>query len=340
MLLDVKGEGVETILMLATDEYGVIERTVTDRIGQRGHVVRPPERTRRAVSALLPDATVVIGDWSGELPLGRDEALAGSNVRLVQQPGAGVNFIDLGAWADAGVPVSNAPGGNASSVAEWAVTAASYLNRSVGWADAEVRAGRWPQESIVRRGCRDLAECRVGVVGFGEVGRRAASLFGAYGCTVRYAARSDKRDANFERVPLDVLVAESDVLVLSVPLTDDTRGAIGRAQFDAMPDGAVLVNVARGGVVDEAALIDALRRGRLGGAALDVVETEPLPDGSPLREFDNVLLSPHVAGGSSTAMRAIADMVARNVERVLSDHDPLWVVNGVAGQQPTSLSSR
>lgn len=317
---------MNTILMLTTDQDDVITRTIEAAVGEDARVVRPAERTQSAIRALLPQADVVIGDWSGDLPLGPEEAVLGSHIRLIQQPGIGVNFINVDAWSRAGVPVCNTPGGNTDSVAEWAVTAASFLNRSMGWADAEVRAGGWPQESILYQGCRELGECRVGIVGFGDIGRRAATLFSAYGCEVSYFSRKEKRDTGFKYRPLPELVATSDILVLAVPLTQHTRHLVGKAHFDAMPSDAILVNVARGAVVDEDALIGALAAGTIGGAALDVVTTEPLPADSPLRGFDNVLLSPHVAGGTSTALRRISSMVAENTARVLAGNPPLWVI--------------
>lgn len=312
--------------MLTTDQDDVITRTIESAVGDSARVVRPVDRTPSAMRELLPEADVVIGDWSGALPLGADEAALGSRIRLIQQPGVGVNFIDVNAWAEVGVPVCNTPGGNTESVAEWAVTAASYLNRSIGWADAEVRAHRWPQESILYHGCRELGECRVGIVGFGSIGIRAATLFSAYGAPVSYHSRQEKPQFGFPHRSLMELAAESDILVLSVPLTENTRNMITAAHFDAMPAGSIFVNVARGGVVDEPALIDALTTGSIGGAALDVVATEPLPADSPLRSLDNVLLSPHVAGGTSTALRRISTMVAENTARVLAGDAPLWKV--------------
>lgn len=313
--------------MLTTDQDDVISDTIADAIGDRGRVVRPAERTVDAMREVLPMADVVIGDWSGTFPLGHDDVVFADRLKLIQQPGVGVNFIDLPAWAEAGVPVCNTPGGNTDSVAEWAVTAASYLNRSVGWADAEVRAGRWPQESILHRGCRELSECRIGIVGFGGVGSRAAALFSAYGCEVGYTSRTAVPDSGYAHRTLPELVRQSDVLVVAVPLTAETRHLIGREHLAVMPAGAILVNVARGAVVDEEALIDVLSAGTIGGAALDVVATEPLPPESPLRTFDNVLLSPHVAGGTSTALHRISAMVADNTVRVLDGRRPRWILN-------------
>lgn len=323
---------MKTILMLTSDQDDVIAGTIGAALGDRGRVVRPAERTVDAMRTALEEADVVIGDWSGTLPLGRDEIPHAPRLKLIQQPGVGVNFIDVDAWAGAGVPVCNTPGGNTDSVAEWAVTAASYLNRSVGWADAQVRAGHWPQEPIIHHGCRELSECRIGIVGFGGVGARAAALFSAYGSDVSYTSRAERAGSGYRYRSLSELASISDVLVVAVPLTADTSHLIGAEHFDAMPTGSIVVNVARGAVLDENALVEALRSGSIAGAALDVVTTEPLPLDSPLRTLDNVLLSPHVAGGTSTALRRISAMVAENTVRVLDGEHPHWIVD--ARQKP------
>ncbi len=133
-------------------------------------------------------------------------------------------------------------------------------------------------------------------------------------------------DASARYLPLDDLLAESDVLVVAVPLTAQTRGMVGSRELGLLPPDSVVVNVARGPVIDETALTEALRSGRVGGAALDVFDSEPLAPDSPLRSLDRVLLSPHVAGGSDTSRRRICDMTARNVARVSSGLPPLWVL--------------
>lgn len=313
------------ILLLAPDDDDVLGRLLRDTT-QDVQVVRPTTRTRTELRALLPDVDIVVGDWSGELPMGADETEIGGHLRLVQQPGVGVNWIDVDAWRRVGVPVANTPGANAASVAEWAVVASASLSRSIGWADDRIRAGEWPQDRILEQGCRDLGDRRVGIVGFGDIGRRCAGLFAAFGCEVAYTARRPRTDATARHLPLDDLLAVSDVLVLAVPLTPSTRGSIGARELARLPEGAIVVNVARGPVVRTDALAAALRSGRLGGAALDVFDHEPLAPDSDLRRLDRVLLSPHVAGGSATARRRIYEMTAANVARVCHGGAPRWTL--------------
>ncbi|AHD23162.1 2-hydroxyacid dehydrogenase [Rhodococcus sp. D-6] len=289
-------------------------------------VIRPVTRSRDELRALLPDVDIVVGDWSGRLPLGAAEAEIGGHLRLLQQPGVGVNWIDVDAWRQAGVPVANTPGANAASVAEWAVVATASLSRSMGWAHDRLRAGDWPQERILDHDCRDLGERRVGIVGFGDIGRRCVGLFAAFGCEVAYTARRPRSDASARHLPFDDLLAVSDVLVLAVPLTPSTRGLIGASELARLPEGAIVVNVARGPVVRTDALVAGLRSGRLGGAALDVFDREPLAADSELRRLDRVLLSPHVAGGSATARRRIYEMTAANVARVCHGGAPEWTL--------------
>ncbi|MDN5759819.1 MAG: 2-hydroxyacid dehydrogenase [Tomitella sp.] len=286
-------------------------------------MVRPRTRDRAELRALLPDVDIVVGDWGGDFFLGAIEADLAPHLRLIQQPGVGVDFIDVEAWRRVGVPVANTPGANASSVAEWAVIAAGSLIRSMAWAHKETRAGRWPQQQILDRGCFDLGDRRAGIIGFGDVGRRCTALFEAFGCEVAYTATQLHPDARSRYLPLDDLLTRSDVLVVAVPLTEQTRGLISARELGKVPAGSIVINVGRGAVIDESALVDALRTGRIGGAAMDVFVSEPIAVDSPLLTLDRVLLSPHVAGGSSTARRHIYTMAAENVARACFGEAPL-----------------
>ncbi|MEV5832741.1 NAD(P)-dependent oxidoreductase [Nocardia sp. NPDC052112] len=314
------------IVVLAQDEDDALGARIRDAVGAAGHIVRPKFRTVDELRGLLTDADIVVGDWSGALPLGATEAALARRLKLIQQPGVGVNYIDIAAWASVGVPVANTPGANAASVAEWAVVAAANLSRSIPWAHAEVSAGRWPQQAILARRCRDLGELRVGIVGFGAIGRRCASLFAAFGCDVAYTARTRHQDATARFLTMDDLLPIAQVLVVAVPLTAQTRGLISARELSMLPAGALVVNVARGHVVDESALVAALRSGAVAGAALDVFAVEPLESDSALRALDTVLLSPHIAGGSRTARQKIYAMTAENVARVCVGDRPRWTL--------------
>lgn len=315
------------VLLLTADADDGLGTAIRGAVGNDAEVVRLAERTSVALRAALPTCDVVVGDWSGDLPLGRQEAELGRHLLLVQQPGAGTNFIDLEAWRATGVLVANTPGANACSVAEWAVLAAGALCRSMFWAHTEVAAGRWPQESILKRDCRDLAQRRVGVIGAGSIGLRCAELFAAFGCTVYVTAPSRPRmDVKAAFVSLEELLPLADVLVLAVPLTESTRGLINSTRLALLPSGSIVVNVARGAVVDDVALSRALRSGHIGGAALDVFDVEPLPISSPVRGLDSTLLSPHVAGGSAGARASIYSMTAQNVARAVRSQSVRWTL--------------
>jgi phosphoglycerate dehydrogenase-like enzyme len=288
----------------------------------RTELVTPAERTQEEVTRLLPEVDVVIGDWSPSLRL----ESPGPQVCFVQQPSVGTDGIGLDAFAAAGVPVANCAGANTTSVAEWCLSATLALLRATLEGDAAVRRGEWPQTSL---GGRELSGSTVGVVGMGPIGRRAAELFGAFGCTVQYWSRSRHDDAPAAWAELDDLLATSDVVVLVIALGPETSRLLDQARLGRMKPGALLVNGARGDVVDEAALVAALDSGGLGGAALDVFSREPLPADSPLRAAPRVLLSPHMAGSTVQAAMRIVGQTTANLSRVLDGLPALDVVNGV-----------
>ena len=285
-------------------------------------LVTPAERTQAEVARLLPDVDVVIGDWSPSLRL----LEPGPRVCFVQQPSVGTDGIDLETCSAAGVPVANCAGANTTSVAEWCVSATLSLLRRTVEGDASVRRGEWPQTAL---GGRELAGSTVGVVGMGPIGRRCAELFGAFGCDVSYWSRSVRDDAPATYRELDDLLATSDVVVLVIALGPQTRGLLSAERLAALKPGALLVNGARGEVVDEAALVAALASGQVGAAALDVFTTEPLPASSALREASNALLSPHMAGSTVQAAMRIIGQSGANLRRVLAGEPVVDVVNGV-----------
>ncbi|MDP9101401.1 MAG: 2-hydroxyacid dehydrogenase [Actinomycetota bacterium] len=310
------------LLALPPMEAGMLEALFA---GEGISVVVPAERTAAAVEQLLPTVDLVLGDWTGTLRLDA----AGPRVCFVQQPSVGFDGIDVEAFAAAGVPVANCAGSNTVSVAEWCLTATLALLKRTVAADAAVRAGEWPQTSL---GGRELAGCRVGVVGMGPIGRRVAGMFGALGCEVSYWSRSRHPDAPAAYAPLDDLLATSDIVVLVIALGDQTRGLLDAERLARLKPGALLVNGARGAVVDEDALVAALRSGQVGGAALDVFATEPLPAGSPLRELPGVLLSPHMAGSTSEAAMRIVAQSKANLRRAVEGEPVVDVVNGAHPQ--------
>ncbi len=217
-------------------------------------------------------------------------------LRLIQKIGVGVNTIDVDTAKTRGIAVCNMPGSNSQAVAEATLLLMLATLRRLTVLDAMTRAGAgWqlPMDSF--DGMGEIGGRTVGLVGYGDVPRRLAPALRALGADIVYTARSEKPDALGRWRSLDALLSMSDIVSLHVPLTPETAGLLSPARLAAMKPGAVLVNTARGGLVDEPALVEALRGGHLRGAGLDVFAAEPTGAGNPLFGMDNVVVAPHVA---------------------------------------------
>ncbi|MEU8797281.1 NAD(P)-dependent oxidoreductase [Spirillospora sp. NPDC048819] len=316
------------ILSLPPIDQNVVRR-LFEPLGDAAEVTFPQARERAALLSALSGADIVIADFSARLALDAEAVRAAPRLAFVQMPAVGTDSIDIAALAAAGVPAANAAGFNARGVAEWAVGASFALCRHLAWADRGVRAGKWPQMEVVARRPREIHTQRVGIVGFGAIGAEAARLFAALGCAVSYWTRRPRPEAAARYRELDDLLATSDIVVLALPLTDETRGMIGPERLALLPDDALLVNVARGGIVPDDAIVAALESGRLAGAALDVFDEEPLPDDHPLRTNEDVLLSPHAAGTSVQSQLNLVSVVRDNVTAAVEGREVQNVVNGV-----------
>lgn len=317
------------ILVLAPLDPSLIRGILEPVAGDAAELVFPAERERGALLDALADAELVLADFSGRLALDAEAVAAAPRLAFVQMPAVGTDSLDLDALTAAGVPVANAAGANARSVAEWAVGAAFALCRHLAWCDRRVREGGWPQLEMLGRGARELRAQRVGILGYGAIGSETARLFQALGCAVSYWSRRRRPDATATYRELDDLLANSDILVVTLPLTDETRGLLGPDRLALLPQGAMLVNAARGGIAPDEAVLAALESGRLSAAALDVFDEEPPPADSPLRRHENVLLSPHAAGTTLDAQLTITSVVQENLAAVLAGRPVANVVNAV-----------
>jgi phosphoglycerate dehydrogenase-like enzyme len=219
---------------------------------------------------------------------------AAPRLRLIQKIGVGVNTIDLDAARARNIPVCNLPGTNAPAVAELTVALILAVLRRVTRFDGGLRAGVWLDPGL-QDGIGELGGRCVGLVGYGAVPRVLAPVLAALGCQVIYTARRVVEGALGRHRPLDVLLAEADVVSLHLPLTAETANLIDNAAIARMKPGAILVNTARGGLVDAAALAAALREGRLAGAGIDVFAQEPVDPADPLLGLPNVVATPHIA---------------------------------------------
>ena len=250
-------------------------------------------------------------------------------LRAAVRHGAGLDMIPVEAATAAGVLVANVPAVNARSVAEYALFAAMALLRRFRIVDADLRRGGWFAGRFHAEGTSELAGRRMGIVGFGAVGRQVARMARlGFGLDVVVNSRTrpdDLEGATF--LGVDELIASSDILVLACPLTPQTRGLLDRRRIASMRPGSLVINVARGAVIDDDALIEALHSGRIGGAALDVFQTQPLPPDHPYFGFDNVLITPHMAGITQESMKRMGLGAVDEVLRILRGDLPVNLRN-------------
>ena len=279
-----------------------------------------PEADEARFGTLMAEAEVL---WHVLEPVTAAVVAAAPRLRLVQKIGVGVNTIDLEAARARGIAVCNLPGTNAPAVAELALLLMLGALRQVSRFDAAVRAGRgWSLDPAVQDRLGELGGRTVGLVGYGAVPRALAPVLAALGCRVLYTARAPKPDTPGGWRPLEALLAEADVVSLHLPLTVETERLIDAAALARMKPGAVLVNTARGGLVDQAALAEALRGGRLAAAGLDVFADEPVDPAAPLLALPNVVLTPHVGWLTTGTFDRSLALAAENCRR-LSEGGPL-----------------
>jgi (S)-sulfolactate dehydrogenase len=246
---------------------------------------------------------------------------AAASLKVIGRLGVGLDNIDVATCERRGIRVIPATGANAESVAEYVITAALGGLRGAFFSTRAVEAGTWPRQMLSQG--REAAGKVLGIVGLGNIGQLTARKAAAIGMRViahdAFLAADAEAWRDVEHPPrtLDELLAESDVVSLHVPLTPQTRGLLGRERLARMKRDAVLINTARGGLVDEAALAAMLREGRLGAAALDVFEREPLPAGSPLTGAPRLLLTPHIAGITVEANERVSSFIADRVAAAL-----------------------
>ena len=260
------------------------------------------------------------------------ELLEGADhLRVIGRAGVGVDNIDLDAATEKGIPVLNAPSGNTISAAELTFALILAVVRRIPSADRSVRAGEWTRSRFAGMELRGktLALVGAGRIG-GEVARRAQSFGMRTIAYDPYLVEERAAAIGLERVSFEEALQVADVLSLHVPLTASTEGMIGAEQLAAMKSSAFLINAARGGVVDEAALSKALVEGEIAGAALDVYAEEPIPDGSPLREAPNLVLAPHLGASTAEAQELVATEITAAVRAALLEGDLSRAVNAPA----------
>lgn len=243
---------------------------------------------------------------------------AGKGLRVISTYSVGVDHIDLAEATRRGIAVGHTPGVMTETVADFAFALLLAAARQVVEADNFTRSGQWHKKGTKKLMGVDVHGATLGIVGFGRIGQAVARRAGAFGMKVIfYDHHAEGKGApdgvSAEAVEMDRLLAESDFVSLHVPLSEATRHLFNKRAFEKMKDGAMLINTARGGVVDQAALVAALECGKLAGAGLDVFEAEPLPADSPLMGFRNVVLAPHIGSASRQTRERMLALAAENL---------------------------
>lgn len=271
-----------------------------------------PENDDALLAQLLPETDVL---WHVLKRCTAEMVAAAPRLRLIQKIGVGVNTIDLDAAKARGIAVCNLPGTNARAVAELTLALMLAVLRRVPRFDAAMRRGEW-LDPVLQDGIGELGGRTVGLVGYGAIPQLLAPVLAALGCRVIYTSRTPRADAVGEWRPLDALLAEADVVSLHVPLVPDTERMIDARAIGRMKPGAILVNTARGGLVDQVALTEALASGRLAGAGLDVFVHEPHDARESLFQLPNVVLTPHVAWLTTGTFDRSFVLAAENCRRL------------------------
>ncbi|MCV7301872.1 hydroxyacid dehydrogenase [Mycobacterium barrassiae] len=274
----------------------------------------------------LPDAEVI---WHVLRPISGADLERAPHCRLVHKLGAGVNTIDVETATRLGIAVANMPGANAPSVAEGTVLLMLAALRRLTELDRATREGRgWPSDPSLGETVRDIGSCTVGLVGYGNIAKRVETIVRAMG-TSEVLHTSTRDDGHPGWCPLPELLAASDIVTLHIPLTDQTAGLLDADALGLMKPDAVLVNTSRGAVVDEDALVNALRSGGLAAAGLDVFAVEPVHPDNPLLSLTNVVLTPHVTWYTVDTMRRYLAEAVDNCRRIRDGRDLANVVNGI-----------
>jgi D-3-phosphoglycerate dehydrogenase len=294
-------------------------------LARSAEIVRSPDSDPATIRRLARDADAII--TRSKLP--DDVFQAAPRVRAVAIHGTGTDLVPLADATARGVMVSNIPGGNAQSVAEYCVMAMLMLARGILRIAGSLKTDTWDNARALGADSHEIAGMTLGVVGVGEIGKRVARIC-RQGFGMRVLGnqrRLDRLPAEAEPSTLDDLLCVSDFVVITCPLNKDTHHLFNKARIEAMKPTAWLINVGRGPVVEEAALIEALRERRIAGAMLDVYEHYRLPPGHPLFSLDNAVLTPHLSGMTRESRARMSVAAAEEVLRMLAGERPKNFVN-------------
>jgi phosphoglycerate dehydrogenase-like enzyme len=292
------------------------EAALREKVGDRLQLNVGVDPAEEAVIDALDDVSVLF--TTSRLPISKRVIEAADELKVIGKIGTGLDNVDLNAASELGIGVAYTPGLNAAAVAEYTVGLALAVSRDILRNDQLLEAGGWRNEAELSTSVHGKT---VGVVGFGDIGSRVAAFFSGLTTNVLaydpYVFNEDTDITGAELTDLDDLLERSDIVTINAELTDQTEGLIGASELTRMQESAILINTARGPVVSESALIDALAADEIAGVGLDVFETEPLPRDSPFHEFDNVIATPHVAATTTESRTQSIDALVKTVYRML-----------------------
>lgn len=262
-----------------------------------------------------------------------------TNIKLIQSAGAGYDGIDIKTAKQLGIQVANVPGKNAHTVAEYTIGLVISLQRSLFIADRETKKGHYTsiRQQLFQKGMTEIAGSSIGLIGLGLIGIEVAKMLSFLGASVSYYSRT-RKSADFESEldihykPLDRLLSDSDVISIHTPLTDETKNLIGQNEFMQMKPSCLLINTARGEIVDQAALAESLETGLIAGAAVDVLAPEPPQATHPLLHLspaaqEKLLITPHMAGVTVSSFQIMLETALENMQRALNGEQAKNIVN-------------
>jgi D-3-phosphoglycerate dehydrogenase len=312
-------------VVITDSDYGSheIEEEVLSSIG--ADLVKFQCKTEDDIIRCCSDADGLLNQYA---PITRRVIENLQRARIIVRYGVGVDNIDVNAATERGIFVANVIY-DITDVADHTLSLILSLSRKIIWADRNVKENRWDWKSV--QPISRLKDKTVGIIGFGRIGRKVAQRLKGFEVKILsydpYVPEEIFREYGVEKVDFETLIKESDIITVHTPLTDETRHMIGEKELRSMKREAILINVSRGGIIDEKALYKALKERWISGAGLDVLEVEPPSKDNPLLRLDNVIITPHMAWYSNKSLDEIRRKAAEEVARALSGQIPMNLVN-------------
>ncbi len=287
-------------------------------IEKEGELIKYNLTSKEEVFERIADAEIII---TNKVYIGKEEIEAAPKLKLICVSATGYNNIDIKSAREAGVVVVNAAGYSTESVAQHVFAMILEIYTSLSKYDRAVKEGKWGKSPLFTMNdypSFELSGKTLGIIGYGEIGKRVQKIAEAFGIKVIIAESRSGKSENSFRVPFDTVLKESDIITIHTPLTNETRDMISDREFGLMKKTGVIINTARGGIINENALYTALKDGKIYGAATDVMVSEPPVNGSPLFELENIVITPHTAWAATESRQKLIEIVGGNIVKFTS----------------------